>query len=55
MIWFKPAQSKDEYWTVYETRTGIARQVDSYRIFKIRENDPHSMPLWVVTAQSVVQ
>jgi hypothetical protein len=54
-IWFKPANRRDEFWTVYETRTGITRQVDAYTIFKIRENDPHSMPLWVVTAQTVSQ
>ena len=51
-IWFKPANTRDEFWTVFEPRTGIARQVDSYTIFKIRENDPHSMPLWVNTAQT---
>jgi hypothetical protein len=55
MIWFKPANARDEFWTVYETRTGITRRVDGYTIFKIRENDPHSMPLWVVTAQTVAQ
>jgi hypothetical protein len=54
-IWFKPAANGNEFWTVYDTRTGISRQVDSYTIFKIRENDPHSMPLWVVSAQTVVQ
>jgi hypothetical protein len=53
MIWFKPANKHDEFWTVYEPRTGLTRQVDAYTIFRIRENDPHSMPLWVVTAQSV--
>ena len=55
MIWFKPANTRDEFWTVFEPRTGLTRQVDSYTIFKIRENDPHSMPLWVVSAQTVVQ
>lgn len=53
MIWFKPANSRDDFWTVFEPRTGIARQVDSATIFKMRENDPHSMPLWVTTAQTV--
>jgi hypothetical protein len=53
MIWFRPANAGNEFWTVYEPRTGITRQVDSYTIFKIRENDPHSMPLWVNTAQTM--
>jgi hypothetical protein len=53
MIWFKLASTRDEFWTVFEPRSGTTRQVDSYTIFKIRENDPHSMPLWVVNAQTV--
>lgn len=47
MIWFKPAQRRGEYWTVFEPETGVKREVDAYRIFRIRELDPHSMPLWV--------
>ena len=35
-------------WTVYEPQTGITQVVDSYQIFRIRERDPHSLPLWVV-------
>jgi hypothetical protein len=47
MIWFKPAKRRDEYWTVFETQTGVKREVDAYQIFRMRERDPHSMPLWV--------
>lgn len=47
MIWYRPANSRSDVWTVFEPQTGIYRQVDSYRIFKIREQDPHSMPLWI--------
>ena len=47
MIWFKAAQRRGEYWTVFEPETGVKREVDAYKIFRIREQDPHSMPLWV--------
>jgi len=47
MIWFKPAQRRDEYWTIFEPQTGVKREVDGYQIFRIRERDPHSMPLWI--------
>lgn len=51
MIWFKSAQSRGDSWTIYEPETGITREVDAFRIFQIRERDPHSMPLWVVTTK----
>jgi hypothetical protein len=51
LIWFKGAQSGREIWTVYEPETGILREVDESGIFRIREHDPHSMPLWAVTAK----
>lgn len=47
MIWFKPARSRSEYWTVFEPETGVSHQVTEHGIFNIREHDPHSMPLWV--------
>ncbi|HTO95582.1 MAG TPA: hypothetical protein VMK66_00955 [Myxococcales bacterium] len=51
MIWFKsPANSRDG-WTVFEPETGVTREVDAFRIFSIREKDPHSLPLWVVAAK----
>jgi len=50
MIWFRRPQRRGEYWTVFELDTGITREVDAMQIFKIRERDPHSMPLWVAQA-----
>jgi hypothetical protein len=48
-IWYRaPTRRGNESWTVYEPQTGITEEVDSYRIFRIRERDPHSLPLWVV-------
>jgi hypothetical protein len=47
MIWFRPARSKSDNWTVFEPETGMARQVTDWGIFEMREKDPHSMPLWV--------
>jgi hypothetical protein len=49
-IWYRAPTKGGEVWTVYEPQTGITQQVDAYHIFRIRERDPHSMPLWVVTA-----
>ena len=49
LIWFKVARSAGDTWTVYEPETGIMREVDAAGIFRIRERDPHSFPLWVVT------
>ncbi len=46
-IWFRPANARRDSWTVYEPQTGITTEVDGYRIFEMREKDPHSMPLWV--------
>ena len=46
-IWFRPAQARRDAWTVYEPQTGITTEVDAFRIFQIREKDPHSMPLWI--------
>jgi len=50
-VWFKPAGSGSEYWTVFDVATGVERQVSARGIFEIREKDPHSMPLWVVTSK----
>jgi hypothetical protein len=47
MIWFKPSLRRGEYWTIFEPETGLKREVDGFQIFRIREQDPHSMPLWV--------
>jgi len=49
MIWFKPARGGGTNWTVFEPETGVARQVTDWGIFEMREKDPHSMPLWVVS------
>jgi hypothetical protein len=49
MIWYKAAHARGDSWTIYESQTGISREVDAFQIFKIRERDPHSMPLWVAT------
>jgi hypothetical protein len=49
MIWFKPARERGTNWTVFEPGTGVTRQITDWGIFGMRENDPHSMPLWVVT------
>jgi hypothetical protein len=46
MIWYRTAIGRKDSWTVYEPQTGITREVDTFRIFQIRERDPHSMPLW---------
>jgi hypothetical protein len=52
MIWFKSAQGgRGDTWTIFEPETGITREVDSFRMFQIREKDPHSMPLWVVATK----
>ena len=50
-IWFRPAEARRDSWTVYEPETGVTTQVDGFRIFQIREKDPHSMPLWVVATK----
>jgi hypothetical protein len=50
-IWFRPAQGQRDRWTIYEPQTGVTTEVDAFRIFQIRERDPHSMPLWVVTTK----
>jgi len=48
-IWYRaPTTRGNAVWTVYEPQTGITQVVDSYQIFRIRERDPHSLPLWVV-------
>ena len=47
MIWFRPARSRSDNWTVFEPETGMAQQVTDRRMFEMREKDPHSMPLWV--------
>ena len=48
-IWYRaPTARGNNAWTVYEPETGITQEVDAYTIFRIRERDPHSMPLWVV-------
>jgi len=48
-IWYRaPTTRGSNAWTVYEPETGITQEVDAYTIFRIRERDPHSMPLWVV-------
>ena len=47
LIWFKPAQVKRDVWVTYEPQTGVTNEVDNFKIFQIREKDPHSMPLWV--------
>ena len=49
MIWFKPARSGGDSWIIFEPETGLQREVTSWGIFELREKDPHSMPLWVVT------
>jgi len=49
MIWFKPARESGSNWTVFEPGTGVTRQITDWGIFGMRENDPHSMALWVVT------
>jgi len=49
MIWYKPAQPRTEQWTVYEPESGLTRKVDAFKIFQMRERDPHSMPLWVAS------
>jgi hypothetical protein len=51
LIWFKSPQNSRDSWTVFEPDTGVDREVDAYRIFSIREKDPHSLPLWVVPAK----
>jgi len=51
MIWYKSAQNRGDSWTIFEPETGITRQVDAFRMFQIRERDPHSMPLWVVATK----
>jgi hypothetical protein len=51
MIWFKVARAPGEDWTVFDAESGTARDVGPPRIFAIREKDPHSMPLWVVTPE----
>ena len=48
-IWFKPARSKSDNWFIFDPESGTQREVTSWGIFEIREKDPHSMPLWVVT------
>lgn len=50
-IWFRPAHARRDVWTVYEPQTGITSEVDSFRMFRIREKDPHSMPLWIPAAK----
>ncbi len=47
-IWYRAPTRHGSAWLVYEPQTGIAQEVDSYQIFRIRERDPHSVPLWVV-------
>jgi hypothetical protein len=48
-IWYRaPTPRGNAVWTVYEPQTGITQVVDSFQIFRIRERDPHSLPLWVV-------
>jgi hypothetical protein len=50
MIWYKPAYSRGGSWLVYEPQTGISREVDAFRIFQMRQRDPHSLPLWLAAA-----
>src|SRR5207248_10718696 len=45
MMWLKSANRRGGFWTVFELRTGIVRQVDSYTILKLREDCLHSLPL----------
>ena len=47
MIWYKLATSRSGDWQIFEPQTGVVRAVDAFRIFQIRERDPHSLPLWV--------
>jgi hypothetical protein len=50
MIWYKPPNIQKDTWAVFEPETGVYRTVDSFKIFQMRERDPHSMPLWIVDA-----
>ncbi len=47
LIWYKPAIGHRDLWVTFEPQTGVTNEVDSFKIFQIREKDPHSMPLWV--------
>jgi len=48
-IWYHaPIANRGESWTVFEPQTGIIHEVDAFKIFQIREKDPHSVPLWIV-------
>jgi hypothetical protein len=54
MIWFK-SSDRNASWQIYETNTGIMREVDNFRIFQIRERERHSVPLWAAHAQPAQQ